>query len=228
MPKREYVITDGVKFVKQNTSGQYRYITNAAIADAWDNPSLADAVLHNALPKATRNDFYIAFWNGKVYEKCSLSDSERTERRNSIMTDSDKAYSMSLYSFDNDSDVQNIIEGFTRVRSSFYNNKNRNLSLEKELCKLDLMDEDIKHYLGRKKINASNGYKLSKARQEIVLKRVSIKNQIELIKKINKHYDEVLSALDDILSTVGELKNQSYKPRILVELFEEDKLDLLL
>ena len=223
---KEYVITNGKKYVKQKPSGQYGYVSNSAISDVWENPGLADAILQNALPKAIRGDFYIAYWDGKEYVKCSMSENEKKERRDKVTVNTEDRYELSLYSFDNDEDVQNIIKGFEAVRDSFYNNRDKYRLLEEKLCRVDFIDEDLIHYLGKKRVNASNGFKMTRSMQQTFLKRRSIKNQMELVKQLNYHFNDVIGHINDICNTIETLRNQTYKPRILADLFKNDNLDV--
>ena len=64
--RKQYVITDGAKFVRQDMSGKYNLVSNSAIADFWDSAKVAESILQNSLPKYVSTKYYVAYWeNGK-------------------------------------------------------------------------------------------------------------------------------------------------------------------
>lgn len=226
MSKREYYITDGEKFVKQNTSGKYVFISNPVIADVWESIKVAEAILQNSLPRALSPKFYVAHYDNGNFTKVSLSEVEKRSRRErlTVSNNKDKVFTLNLYSFDDDEEVQKLIRGFEDVREIFKATVNKYRTLEESLCAIDYIDEDLTHYLGRKSFNAFNGYRHNNIKQKVFLKRVSIKNQIEIVKKLNKHYEETIHHIEDICNTIAKLRTQVYKPRVLPDLFENDEL----
>lgn len=86
--------------------------------------------------------------------------------------------------------------------------------------------EDIKHYHGKKALNSRDGFRLNRLEDKAIIKRISMKNQLEVSKKLMKHYSSIISQIEDICSTIDELRNQKYIPRVLPDLFENDNLDI--
>ena len=86
--------------------------------------------------------------------------------------------------------------------------------------------EDIKHYHGKKALNVRDGFRLNKLEDKAILKRISVKNQLEISKKLTKHFSVISESINDICTTIDDLRNQRYKPRILIDLFENDNLDI--
>lgn len=228
MSKREYLITDGKNFIKQDISGVYKRVTNIALADTWDSIAVPEAVINNSVSVSLRNNLYVCSLQSGKTEKCTLSINEKKERKDRILSPEreEKTYKLFQYSFDKDKEVQNLIKGFENVRDVLKSNANNYRKYEEKLCKIDYIDEDLTHYLGRKNFNARDGYKLTELKQKAYLERASIKNQIEIIKKFEKHYLKIIDAIDDICNTIDELRNQKYKPRVLIDLFENDALDI--
>lgn len=228
MSKREYLITDGKNFIKQDISGVYKKVTNITLADTWDSIAVPEAIINNSVPVAQRNNLYVCSLQGDKTEKCTLSINEKRERKDRVLSPEreEKTYKLLQYSFDKDEEVQSLIKGFKNVRDTLKSNAGSYRKYEEKLCKIDYIDEDLTHYLGRKNFNARDGYKLTGLKQKAYLKRVSIKNQIEIIKKFEKHYIKIIDAIDDICNTIDELRNQKYKPRMLVDLFENDNLNI--
>lgn len=226
MKKQEFVITDGRKFVKQDMSGKYNLVSNSAIADFWDSAKVAESILQNSLPKYVSTKYYVAYWENGKFIKFSLSKEEKNDRRTRLtsLNNDGKSFTLGLYSFDDDEEVQKLIRGFEDVRDVFKATVNKYRTLEESLCAIDYIDEDLTHYLGRKSFNAFNGYRHNNIKQKVFLKRVSIKNQIEIVKKLNKHYEETIHHIEDICNTIAKLRTQVYKPRVLPDLFENDEL----
>lgn len=219
----EYYITDGTKFVKQNISGNYATVNNISLADNYQSSKVAKAVLENSLPKIWRNTFYVAKYENNELVKCYLTAKEKKEVI--IREDNRGEYSLSLYSFEYDEDVQNLIKGFEDVKNTLSIAMDRYRKLEKSLLTTNYIAEDLKHYTLRKNLNAVNKCKLSNIRQRVWLRRVSIKNQMEILNKINQHQTSILSQVKDIVGTINNVKNRKYIPRILTDLFETDNID---
>ena len=92
--------------------------------------------------------------------------------------------------------------------------------------RMNLIVEDIKHYHGRKALNSRDGFKLNKLEDKAIIKRISVKNQLEIVKVLNKYCKTLVEPIDEICEVVDSLKNQKYKPRVLVDLFENNNLDI--
>ena len=226
--KPEYYITDGTKFVKQNINGQYKTVSGMNLADVWDNAKVAKSVLSNSVPKVWRKTLYVAKYENGDLIKWSLSEDEKEERRDELTsTNKEKReYKLGLYSFKEDKGIQDIIKGFEAVNTVLKDTENLHFELQKELTTLDLMLEDLKHYRLKKKLGTVDSYKFKKLGDEIVLKRVSIKNQLDILYKINQHRSAIQNQIKDICNTIDAVRNKTYTPRILLDLFENDNLDI--
>ena len=227
MPQIEYYITDGTKFVKQAINNQYKLVTNMSIADSWDNLKVAKAVLENSIPKVWRSSFFVAKLNNGELDKCSKTEEEKRERRNELTAANDekREFALNLYSFEKDLDVQRIISGFDAINKMLIETENLRPRLENELATLEFMLEDLKHYRLRKRLGTVNSYKFKELGDRIVAKRASIKNQLEILRKINQYRDSLANPIRDICKTIDGVQNKKYIPRVLVDLFENDNLD---
>lgn len=221
----EYFITDGTQYVSQDFSGKYRLTSNSSLAATWNSPKMAESVLNNAISKAQRMSLYVGYLENGEIVHCTLSQREKNERKKKITTqdaNDKKIFRLKEYSFEDDKAVHELIEGFFSVRDSLEQYSNTYRTLENELIRLDYMLEDIKHYRGYKKLNARDGYKLHDVEQKIFLQRVSIKNQMEIVKKFEKYYSSIIDGINDICETIDKLRDQVYKPRVLISLFENN------
>ena len=223
MTTTEYYITDGTKFIKQGINNQFKTVTNISIADVWDRSAVAKAVLDNSIPRAWRGKFYIAkYINGELI-KCTQTKDEKQERRDELTSNNgDKIeFELKLYSFDEDKDVQKLIKGFDVVSELLKDTENLKPKLEKEIAMLDFMLEDLKHYRLRKKLGTVDSYKFKNFGDVILKKRVSLKNQLDILNKINQHREVVGNSVKDITNTIKMVKNRKYTPRVMIELFED-------
>lgn len=228
MSNVEYYITDGTRFIKQGINNQYKLVSNITIADVWDNLKVAKAILENSIPKALRNEFFVAKLNNGKLDKCSKTEKEKRERRNELTAANDKKreFVLNLYSFDEDVGVQNLISGFDAINKMLTETENLKPELEKELATLEFMLEDLKHYRLRKRLGTVNSYKFKELGDKIISKRTSVKNQLEILRKINQYRDSITNPIRDICKTIDSVQNKKYTPRVLVDLFENDNLEI--
>lgn len=230
MECREYVITDGRRFIKQNINGKYGLTNSSVIADAWDSASKAECVLYNSVPPNMRFGLYIAeVKDGIITGRETNSRKDVVDCRKRVLEDnSNPSYELSKYSFDEDDDVQKMIKGFEDVREMLttYAKDSLYKELGEKTMFMNFVVEDIKHYHGKKALNARDGFRLNKLEDRAIIKRISIKNQLEISRQLNKHYSAIFSHIEDICKTIDDLRNQRYKPRVLFDLFENDNLDI--
>lgn len=228
MARAEYYITDGTKFIKQAMNNQYKLVTNISVADVWDNPQVAKAILENSIPKVWRSGFFVAKLKNGQLDKCSKTEDEKRELRCELTSQNKdkKEFSLNLYSFEEDSSVQKLISGFNDINTMLSETENLKPELEKEIATLEFMLEDLKHYRLRKRLGTVNSYRFKELGDRIVAKRASLKNQLEILRKINQYRDAITNPIKDICKTIDSVQNKKYIPRVLVDLFENDNLDI--
>lgn len=223
MSTTEYYITDGTKFIKQGINNQFKTVTNISIADAWDKAQVAKAILDNSIPRSWRGKFYIAkYINGELI-KCTQTRDEKQERREELTSNNENKieFELELYSFDKDEGVQKLIQGFDVVSELLKSTEDLKPKLEKEIATIDFMLEDLKHYRLMKKLGTVDSYKFKSLGDAFIKKRVSLKNQLELLNKINQHRDVLGTSIKDITGTIKSVRNKKYVPRVMIELFED-------
>ena len=218
-----YCITDGRVYIKQNIKEKYIVVNNFNLADTWNSYNVAKAVLENSISKSLRKSMYIANCDNSEIRKCSFSKEEKKEQRDNK---DGLSFELSLYSFENDTDLQAIISGFELIEPILQKSEQLCLALQQELIRLDYALEDLKHYQLRKKLGTVDSYKFKKIGDKILNRRTSVKNQLEVLHKINKYQPQFKSGAKDICDVINEVKNKKYVPRVLVDLFENDNLDV--
>lgn len=230
MERSQFVITDGNRFVKQNMNGKYNMTSNYIIADSWDTPEKAESVLYNSVPPNMRFNLYISeLKDGVIEGQETISRKEVVDCRKQVLEEQkDVSYELSKYSFDDDEDVQKMIKGFEDVRNTLgtYAKDSLFRQLGEKTMYMNFVVEDIKHYHGKKALNARDGFKLNKLEDKAIIKRISVKNQLEISRQLTKHYSAIYSHIEEICKTIDDLRNLKYKPRALIDLFENDNLDI--
>lgn len=229
MAKVEYCITDGHKFIKQYANGKWGATTNITIADVWDKRETAVAVLNHSIPLYMRANLYVASLDtGNIKAQVTLSENEVSKVRRDVSVSKEKEFDLLRYSFDKDEDVQDMIRGFDTVRDVLkkYGDSRYTKQIGEKMMRANLVLEDVKHYHGRKALSSRDGFRLNKLEDSAVIERISIKNQNEISKKLQRCYNDLFPIIDDICNFISELRNQKYIPRILVDLFENNNLDI--
>lgn len=226
--KKHYVITDGKRYIKQGMSGKHKLVENVAIADFWDSKNKAESVLYNSVPPYMRYSLFVCQIDGATIEPVTKAEKELVERREKVRSTCNNSYNLSKYSFDEDSEVQSLIKGFEDVRKILerVSDKQQIKQLDERTLYMDWVVEDIKHYHGRKSLNAYDEFKLGRLEDKAIIKRISAKNQLEIAQKIHKYCDEIMEHIVDICDTINDVKNRRYVPRALIDLFESDNLDI--
>lgn len=107
-------------------------------------------------------------------------------------------------------DLAAILDDLTHIDSLVVDIPLKKATLFKALSTVDREISDIHHWLELEKINACQGYRASALLKEKLMRRRDIKNGIE-----------VLRAISDVEVTISNLKNRTYQPRELKELFED-------
>lgn len=229
MSETEYCITDGRKFIKQYANGRWGVTTNMNLADTWAKKEKAISILNHSIPLYMRAELYVASAEGgSVKQRETLSQKQISERRREVSAPKEDSYKLSKYSFDNDENIQNMIEGFESVRHILhtYGSNNYAKQIGDKVVRANLILEDVQHYHGRKALSSRDGFRLNRLEDEVVVERISVKNQAEIAKKLQKYCDGMLPMIEDICSTIDELRNAKYVPRILTELFSNNNLDI--
>ena len=108
--------------------------------------------------------------------------------------------------------VEVVLDDLSHVGSLLVDLNLKRDALFNALSVVDREISDIHHWLELEKINACQGYKASAMLREKLLRRRSIKDGIEIIQ-----------AISNVETTINNLKNRTYQPRELKELFGGDK-----
>lgn len=211
-------------------NGRYGMTSNCIIADTWDSASKAESVLYNSVPPNMRFNLYVSqLKDGALEGQETVSRKEVVDCRKQVLEEQkDDSYELTQYSFDDDEEVQKMIKGFEDVKKTLctYAKDSLYRQLGEKTMYMNFVVEDIKHYHGKKALNVRDGFKLNKLEDRAIIKRISVKNQLEISRQLTKHCTAIFSHIDEICKTIDDLRNKRYKPRALVDLFENDNFDI--
>lgn len=241
-----YIITDGSQYLRLDLSNKYKLVKNVSLADTWRNKKTALSILKNEVSCSIRKKCYVAeYKDGKVIPceesnkgqnspkaKKGCSDNKKNNKDNSRNiprrdgNKDGKTFKLELCTFGQDMDLSDLESTFNQLNSILLNFNTRYDELKNMLQCLDLIRTDIFHYYGRRKLNARDGYKLSKIQQDIFLKRAMVKNELEIMNAIKMYYDNIHEAISNICAKIDKVKNAEYKPRFLLDLYDTDNIDI--
>lgn len=113
-----------------------------------------------------------------------------------------------------ESDINTIFSSLEK------NTKDLKSYKDKRIHDLSIADQkitDINHYIEFNKLNACQGYKMSKLLQDTLKECREIKNELEILGQVNGFSMKSIS--NGKIKTACNIKQKKYKPRVLKELF---------
>lgn len=208
MPKREYVLTNGTKFIKQDADGKYKQTTSIGLADIYDSQTIADNIRINSVPKSLSRTYRVAeIVNGEIVQIQAFTNAEK------VRTGDVVRFKNSYY----DNEWCNSFEPLDGI---FERAAKRGNELIQELREVEFKIIDVEHYIEFNNLNAREGYKIYKKLNELFCRRRDLKFEQKIVNAINKNH-KASESISDIISTIKECKNDTYKPRILSDLFNK-------
>lgn len=195
MPK--YVVTDGIKYLRQNRSGEY-YLARESDATSWNTFKQALNALNNGVPKRIREAFFV--------EKANKHDNKEANLQTLIEADTSD-FNRWLSSIGNFKRFVNTIEtekdGLVLELSD----------IDKEIC-------DIRHYIEFGKLNAYQGWSAYEMMKVTLIRRRKIKDTLYIISEIQgRRYGT--SESESAKTAIMNLNRRTYTPRKLDFLFED-------
>lgn len=208
MPKREFVLTNGDKFIKQDINGKYSQTSSIGLADIFDSLTIADNIRLNSISKSL----------SRTYRVAEIVDGELVQIQ-PFATATEKKRTGDVIYFNNTFSCDEWCEGFEKLKGVFEKANKRGNELIRELREIDLKVSDVEHYIEFNKLNAREGYKIYKQLNELLCKRRNLKFEQKVVNSINKNH-KASEYISDIIATIENCKEDVYKPRILSELFK--------
>lgn len=206
----KYIIADNNQsvFVGKDKSNKYTLTTDRAKAVIFDTKSIADMVFKSNLSKIIKNKGVsvqtvalqiVDAVTSVVQEPAVVKEEQNT----SINTDSSKH-------------IVTIISDAVGKLNSRY------VTLSDELSKYDRQITDVEHYIEFNigKLNACGGYKAYKLLQDVLIKRRTVKDELQIIQMVRDKmgFPEEIAM---IANKVQELDQRHYEPREFKYLFDD-------
>ena len=113
-----------------------------------------------------------------------------------------------------ESDINTIFSSLEKNAKDLKQYKDK---LIHDLSIADQKITDINHYIEFNKLNACQGYKMSKLLQDTLQERREIKDKLEILRDVSGF--NLKSINNGKLTTIQQRKQKKYTPRVLKELF---------
>lgn len=208
--KREFVITDGKKFIRQDFSGKYSQVNVLSMADTYNSQKAATNIMLNSISKSLSRRYYVGeIVDGKVIQ-CNSPRCPKTV----------KACGEQVYHFENDFRNMKWCTNFIGLEGLFEDAMKRGRELSQEISDIDAQIIDLEHYIEFTSLNARDGYKIYRKLKELFCKRRFLKNEQKVVSVINKNHS-ASQQISSIIKAINGCDNSEYKPRILIDLFEK-------
>lgn len=215
----EYLLTNGTKFIRKNLNEKYEQVSNQSIADTFTSYKMAKAIWKNALSRTLRSQYYVAKYENGELIQCDIPSPKKLQK---IEVNDQQPIK---YKFKLDDATIEWINKIESINSLFSYAKERAEKVCEELSIVEKELIDIEHFEEWKRLNAIKICKLHYVRGNLRRKRRSLKNEKKIIDAILSHC-QIEKDINEIVKAIDGIKEQSYTPRILTELFEDD--DILL
>lgn len=200
-----YVITDGSRFITKDRKGKFVPTLCESLADSFTRKQ-AENICKSSLPKALRAVFYVK----------KIDESPQSQLVKQVTVEEISQNTEKVLDADNIKKWLDKVSGLNGLAKDASNRKQELLTqlkrVENEMC-------DVQHYIEFCNLNAAQGYKAYKMLQDILIKRRSIKNELDVLQIIlGKRISE--SVVEQIQRSVARMDVRQYEPRVLKELFD--------
>lgn len=207
--KKEYILTNGTKYIRRNYEGQYQQITNISLAETFKTQQAAKNFMLNSLPANLSREYYVAKIEGGEVVRCNAPRPDKATRDRCAV----------VYSSQKDIHSSEWCKNFIGLDDVFKKALKRGAKVAQELSDIDLKVSDILHYIEFTALDVFSGYKAYKALRDLLIKRRCLKDEHKIINAINNN-QVAAENISSILSVIEECRSKKYIPRKIPELFE--------
>lgn len=206
---KQFVLTNGTKFIRQNLDGKYEVVSNQSLADIYESSQVARNILLNSISKATSSNYYVAeIKNNKLVQTCATRVPKTVRKcSNNVVVAKQCEGEEKWY------------DKLLGIGELFEHAMKRNYEISQELSDVDSMIVDLEHYIEFSELNARDGYVAYKKLHNLLLRRRKIKNEQKVVNVITKNYG-IADDIKQIEEIIRIGTGSEYHPRILVDLFE--------
>lgn len=199
-----YVLTDGHgNYIrKDNSTERYVPVRSFKQAQQWDSQVKAHSVLNNSLKKSIRNNYAVQFF----------------DTENIIVKDDIEKQKKLCFSVIEDDNIDDWLSKVNTIIDVLSGSDARKQELTVKLSEVDKEIVDIQHYIEFGKFNCCQGWMCFKMLQNTLQQRRKYKNEIAVLNLIKQcKFDK--SSLEDLSTTIADIRNKCYRPRAFPELF---------
>ena len=196
----DYVIKIGKNFIGYDVEGRYGEVDSVNKAIRGDLHRLSN-IVNNSISPSKRT-------------KCKVVALDKVKPAPKHVT--------SVPATPTDSMFDSIFEQIKKVDLTSFHKEHS--ELWEKMSKVDREVTDIQHYIEFNRLNAADGYKAFKMLQDKLLERRVIKKDLSKFQMLSSA--SVTDIFDGTLDKkISELDHRTYTPRVLTELFEDERKD---
>lgn len=225
MIKGFYVLTDnqGSYIREDKLTKKYVPVRSLKQAKVWDSKEKATSILKNSIGKTIRNKYVVKLIETEV--KTEVTDTiEKKEHTNvkSIQKLSNNAPKEILTSSIEEDQIEDWLNKINQIVNVMSGSETRKKELLEKLSNIDKQIVDVEHYIEFNNFNAAQGWGCYKMLQTLLKQRRNYKHELQVIRIIEQSNFKT-DSLSHIAERIELVKNQSYVPRVLTELFDNKK-----
>lgn len=225
MIKGFYVLTDnqGSYIREDKLTKKYVPVRSLKQAKVWDSKEKATSILKNSIGKTIRNKYVVKLIETEV--KTEVTDAtEKKEHTNvkSIQKLSNNAPKEILTSSIEEDQIEDWLNKINQIVNVMSGSETRKKELLEKLSNIDKQIVDVEHYIEFNNFNAAQGWGCYKMLQTLLKQRRNYKHELQVIRIIEQSNFKT-DSLSHIAERIELVKNQSYVPRVLTELFDNKK-----
>lgn len=206
---KEYVITNGEKYIRRNLDNKYVQTSNISLADIFNKKKEAENIKLNSLSRSLSRLYYVAeIVDGKII-RCDSPRPDTIIRQKGSNT---YCYPKEFYNTKWHNGFGNLMELFNEAEEKLN-------SLCQEISDIEAQIIDLEHYIEFNSVNARDGYILYRKLKSLLQKRRYLKDEQKVVSAINKNRSATVQ-IKSILNSLDYGSGVEYRPRILCDLFE--------
>lgn len=209
--RKEYIITDGKKYIREDVNGRFTTTNNITLASVFERANSAEGILKNAVSLSIRRGMYVAeIINGEVVKlKYEIVRPEKLDKTSSGKT--------VKFDFKDDA-LDKTIKIVSDFEELIKVSEHRSAQILTDLQKVEAEKDEILHAIESKNVNACKACQLEVELRDVLRKRRRLKNELQVIKSITK-VNSIKKDLLQMTSSITALGEQVYKPCLRPDLF---------
>lgn len=209
---KEYVITDGERFLRKDINDKWKPTSCLAIADVFTRYDMARSVWQYDLPRKIKDKFYV----GVITDDNKVEFVIDYDRENQ---NAEQPHAIEV-SCGSDPNIQRWLDKLGEIDTIFDEVKEREPETLSHLAIVEAALKDIDHYIEWYKPPAYIRCKTYDLQQKLLDRRRELKNEYRICQIISSFENKHKGGMQAMVKSIKALQRQTYTPRVLSGLFE--------